>query len=237
MYQEVDMEGPHVAANFPHTIVSVIAFVGAFLGTLLIASISSPFSNKWAATPTIAPSVPHVVLAHHLNVLQASPFSPLLAQLELEKDPGADVEWIEDDMEDAVDTNDKSLNFAVFMATKIRLTRKGRRKVPFYRMVVADSRMPRDGRFIEIIGTYNPLKKKDDPERVNLNAERVSYWLGVGAQPSETVSHIFERAGLRLPPWLTKRLEKEKAIRQIAIDKYRKEQAKAAKAAAGATKK
>jgi small subunit ribosomal protein S16 len=66
----------------------------------------------------------------------------------------------------------------------IRLARYGGKKKPFYRVVVTDKRRPRDGRFVEIVGTYNPLKK---PAEVSLNAERIRYWLRCGAQPSETV--------------------------------------------------
>ena len=69
------------------------------------------------------------------------------------------------------------------MALSIRLARGGAKKRPYYRIVVADSRSPRDGRFIEKLGTYNPLLAKDSPERVKLDAERVSHWLKVGAQP------------------------------------------------------
>src|SRR5204863_368173 len=70
------------------------------------------------------------------------------------------------------------------MALAIRLTRGGAKKRPYYRIVVADSRAPRDGRFIEKLGTYNPLLAKDSPERVTLDADRISHWLSVGAQPS-----------------------------------------------------
>jgi small subunit ribosomal protein S16 len=66
----------------------------------------------------------------------------------------------------------------------IRLSRIGKKKQPFYRVVVIDRRRPRDGRFVEIVGTYNPLK---DPPEVKLDAERVKHWLGRGAQPSDTV--------------------------------------------------
>ena len=67
------------------------------------------------------------------------------------------------------------------MAMKIRLARGGSKKRPFYRVVAAESRMPRDGRYIEKLGTYNPLLAKDDEARVNLDMERVKYWLGEGA--------------------------------------------------------
>ena len=70
------------------------------------------------------------------------------------------------------------------MAVAIRLARGGSKKRPYYRIVVADSRNARDGRFIEKLGTYNPLLAKDSPDRVKLDADRVSHWLSVGAQPS-----------------------------------------------------
>jgi len=66
----------------------------------------------------------------------------------------------------------------------IRLARTGKKKHPFYRIVVLDKRRPRNGRFVEVVGTYDPLKK---PAEIKLNAERIRYWLGVGAQPSDTV--------------------------------------------------
>jgi small subunit ribosomal protein S16 len=81
------------------------------------------------------------------------------------------------------------------MAMKIRLARGGSKKRPFYRVVAADSRMPRDGRFIEKLGTYNPLLPKDSEERVKLNMERVQYWLDQGAQPTDRVSRFLEAAG------------------------------------------
>jgi len=82
------------------------------------------------------------------------------------------------------------------MAMKIRLARGGSKKRPFYRVVAADSRMPRDGRFIEKLGTYNPLLAKDSEERVKLDMERVQYWLGEGAQPTDRVSRMLEAAGV-----------------------------------------
>ena len=82
------------------------------------------------------------------------------------------------------------------MAMKIRLARGGSKKRPFYRIVAADSRMPRDGRFIEKLGTYNPLLPKDSEERVKMDMERVQYWLGEGAQTTDRVSRMLEAAGL-----------------------------------------
>nr|WP_114228899.1 MULTISPECIES: 30S ribosomal protein S16 [Sphingomonas] len=83
------------------------------------------------------------------------------------------------------------------MALSIRLARGGAKKRPYYRIVVADSRSPRDGRFIEKLGTYNPLLAKDSPERVKMDAERVSHWLKVGAQPSDRVARFLDAAGVR----------------------------------------
>ena len=82
------------------------------------------------------------------------------------------------------------------MAMKIRLARGGSKKRPFYRVVAADSRMPRDGRYVEKLGTYNPLLAKDSEDRVQLNMERVNYWLGQGAQPTERVVRFLEVAGV-----------------------------------------
>jgi small subunit ribosomal protein S16 len=83
------------------------------------------------------------------------------------------------------------------MAMKIRLARGGSKKRPFYRIVAADSRMPRDGRFIEKLGTYNPLLPKDSEERVKMNMERVQYWLDQGAQPTDRIARMLEAAGVR----------------------------------------
>jgi small subunit ribosomal protein S16 len=79
---------------------------------------------------------------------------------------------------------------------KIRLARGGSKKRPFYRIVAADSRMPRDGRYIEKLGTYNPLLPKDSEERVKMNVERIQYWLGEGAQTTDRVSRMLEAADL-----------------------------------------
>ena len=82
------------------------------------------------------------------------------------------------------------------MAMKIRLSRGGSKKRPFYRVVAADSRMPRDGRYVEKLGTYNPLLPKDSEERVKLDMERVKHWLDQGAQPTDRVSRFLEAAGV-----------------------------------------
>ncbi|KJS81239.1 MAG: 30S ribosomal protein S16 [Peptococcaceae bacterium BICA1-8] len=79
------------------------------------------------------------------------------------------------------------------MATKIRLKRMGAKRNPFYRVVVADSRAPRDGRFIEEIGTYDPTK---EPAIINIDAEKALKWINTGAQPSDTVKSLFKKAGI-----------------------------------------
>lgn len=76
---------------------------------------------------------------------------------------------------------------------RLRLLRKGSKKAPFYRVVAASSSAPRDGRFIEILGHYNPTK---NPEIIELKEDRVQYWLGVGAQPSDTVRSLFRKEGI-----------------------------------------
>ena len=121
------------------------------------------------------------------------------------------------------------------MAVKIRLARGGAKKRPYYYIVVANSRDPRDGRFIERVGTHNPLLPKDHEDRVKLKEERIKYWLGVGAQPTDRVARFLDAAGLYkrearnnpkkgLPG--KKRLEREQAEKDKAA-----EAAEAAKAA------
>jgi small subunit ribosomal protein S16 len=83
------------------------------------------------------------------------------------------------------------------MATKIRLARGGSKKRPFYRIVAADVRAPRDGRFIEKLGTYNPLLSKDSAERVTMDKERVQYWLDQGATPTDRVLRFLDAEGMK----------------------------------------
>ena len=83
------------------------------------------------------------------------------------------------------------------MAMKIRLARGGSKKRPHYAIVATDSRMPRDGRFLEKLGTYNPLLPKDSEERIKMDLERVQYWLGQGAQPTDRVARFLEAAGVK----------------------------------------
>lgn len=122
------------------------------------------------------------------------------------------------------------------MALAIRLSRAGRKARPFYRIVVADKRMPRDGRYIEKLGTYNPLLANDDENRVKLVEERIKYWLDQGAQPSERVAIFLGKAGLADMPEQPNRPNKsapgEKAKMRIEEkEEKRKAAAEAAKAA------
>ena len=118
------------------------------------------------------------------------------------------------------------------MSMKIRLARGGSKKRPFYRIVAADSRMPRDGRFIEKLGTYNPLLAKDSEERVKMNMERVQYWLGQGAQPTDRIARMLEAAGVREK---TERNNPKKgAPHKKAVDRAEEKAAKATAAAEAA---
>jgi small subunit ribosomal protein S16 len=83
------------------------------------------------------------------------------------------------------------------MALSMRLSRGGSKKRPYYRIVIADARSPRDGKFIEKVGTYNPLLAKDDEKRVVLDTERAKHWLSVGAQPTDRVLRFLDAAGVK----------------------------------------
>ncbi|MBD8891645.1 MULTISPECIES: 30S ribosomal protein S16 [Roseibium] len=123
------------------------------------------------------------------------------------------------------------------MATKIRLARGGSKKRPYYRIVVADVRAPRDGRFIEKIGSYNPMLPKDSAERVQLNVERVQHWLNAGAQPTDRVHRFLDAAGLlkREARNNPKKAEMgQKAKERLAAKKQAEEDAAAAAAEAAA---
>ena len=118
------------------------------------------------------------------------------------------------------------------MALKIRLARAGAKKRPYYRVVVADSRMPRDGRFIERVGSYNPMVPKDHEDRLKLDGEKIAQWMGKGAQPTDRIARMLEAAGVR-----------EKAVRnnpnkakpgQKATDRAEEKAARAAEAAEAA---
>lgn len=119
------------------------------------------------------------------------------------------------------------------MALKIRLARAGAKKRPFYRIVVADARAPRDGRFIEKVGTYNPLLPHDHAERVTLNEERIKHWLGVGAQATDRLARLFANKGLAKAPAIPEQSKQHqpKAKAQQRL-KDAAEAAEAAKAAA-----
>ena len=115
------------------------------------------------------------------------------------------------------------------MSLRIRLSRAGAKKRPFYRIVVADSRAPRDGRFIEKIGTFDPLVPKDSAERINLDTDRVNHWLGVGATPTDRVLRFLDEAGIRKRP---ARNNPKKAIPGKKAQERAKEREDAAAAAA-----
>lgn len=122
------------------------------------------------------------------------------------------------------------------MALTIRLSRGGRKKRPFYRIVVADKRMPRDGRYIEKLGTYNPLLADDNTNRVQLVEDRVKYWLEQGAKPSERVAIFLGKAGLTEMPAQPNRPKKsaqgEKAKMLIADKEEKRKAAEEAEKAA-----
>jgi small subunit ribosomal protein S16 len=113
------------------------------------------------------------------------------------------------------------------MSLKLRLSRGGAKKRPYYRIVVADSRMPRDGRYIERVGTYNPMLPQDHPDRVKLNDERIRHWLGVGAKPSDRVAkflgqaEIIEMPAIRETPTKSapraKTLERMREVEEAAV--------------------
>ena len=112
------------------------------------------------------------------------------------------------------------------MALKIRLARGGAKKRPFYRIVVAEASAPRDGRYVERVGTYNPMVPKDHEQRLTLNGERISFWMSKGAQPTERVHKMLASAGLMAAPALRdqpkksapgkKRAEREAAAAETA---------------------
>jgi small subunit ribosomal protein S16 len=86
------------------------------------------------------------------------------------------------------------------MSVSLRLSRGGSKKRPYYKIVVANSRAPRDGKYLEQVGTYNPLLAKDDANRVRLTEDRIRYWLGVGAQPTDRVARFLDKAGIKERP-------------------------------------
>ena len=121
------------------------------------------------------------------------------------------------------------------MAVAIRLSRGGAKKRPYYRIVVSDSRSPRDGKYLEQIGTYNPMLPKDSGERVKLDEDRARHWLSVGAQPTDRVHRFLDAAGIleRAPKNNPKKGEPGEAAKERAEEKAAKiaEAEEAAKAA------
>ena len=120
------------------------------------------------------------------------------------------------------------------MALRIRLARAGAKKRPYYRIVIADSRSPRDGRFLERVGSYNPLLKKDDPDRVKLNADRIRHWLSHGAVATDRVARFLGAA--ELAPVPAQRNNPQKALPKAKAQKRAKAVEEAAKAAEEAAK-
>ena len=119
------------------------------------------------------------------------------------------------------------------MSLKIRMARGGTKKRPYYRIVIADSRTPRDGRFIEKVGSYNPMVAKDHPDRVKLDDERIKYWLGVGAQPSDRVARFLGAAKLAPKPKIPEQT-KQHLPRARTLEKLKESEEKKAAAAEAA---
>ena len=115
------------------------------------------------------------------------------------------------------------------MALKIRLARGGAKKRPFYRIVVAEASAPRDGRYVERVGTYNPMVPRDHDQRLTLNGERITYWMGKGAQPTERVQKMLATVGLAKAP-----LIREQPKKSAPGKKRVEREAEAAEAAAAA---
>jgi len=131
------------------------------------------------------------------------------------------------------------------MSVSMRLSRGGSKKRPYYKIVVSNSRAPRDGKYLEQVGTYNPLLAKDDENRVRLVEDRVRYWIGVGAQPTDRVARMLDKAGIKEraatvnpkkaePGQKAKDRAEEKAEKAAAAIEAAKEAEEAAKAAAAA---
>ena len=120
------------------------------------------------------------------------------------------------------------------MSLRIRLSRGGAKKRPFYRIVVADSRSPRDGRFIEKIGTYNPMLARDSGERLVIKEERVKHWMSVGAQPSDRVARFLGDAGLLEKPPVPANQTKQNKPKAKALERQQEQADKAAAAAEAA---
>lgn len=110
------------------------------------------------------------------------------------------------------------------MTVKIRLARAGAKKKPSYRIVVADSSSPRDGKFIEKVGYYDPMLQKDNPNRINLNNARISFWLEHGAQPTEKVITFIQAASIEIPEKIAKKHEIRVLNRKPRAPKAKKSQ-------------
>jgi len=131
------------------------------------------------------------------------------------------------------------------MSVSLRLSRGGSKKRPYYKVVVANSRSPRDGAYLEQVGTYNPLLAKDDANRVRLVEDRVRYWLGVGAQPTDRVARMLDKAGIKErtatnnpnkgePGKKAKERAEERAAKLAEAEEVKREAEEAAAAAAAA---
>ena len=129
------------------------------------------------------------------------------------------------------------------MSVALRLSRGGSKKRPYYKVVVSNSRSPRDGKYLEQVGTYNPLLAKDDENRVRLIEDRIKYWLGVGAQPTDRVARMLDKAGIKEraatnnpnkaePGKKAKDRVLDKAGKAVAAEEAAKDAAEAAKEAA-----
>jgi len=115
------------------------------------------------------------------------------------------------------------------MVVRIRLQRFGRKKAPFYRVVVARAQWPRDGKYKELVGTYNPIAAKDGTKEVRLNTQRIKYWLSVGAQPSERVAWLLGQAGVIPEP------PRRQSVQRAVPKAVRREQAAGLHTSAGAS--
>jgi small subunit ribosomal protein S16 len=113
------------------------------------------------------------------------------------------------------------------MSLKLRLSRGGAKKRPYYRIVVADSRKPRDGRYIERVGTYNPMLPQEHPDRIKLDGDRIKHWLGVGAQPSDRVARFLGQADIIPMPAISE-TPKKSAPRAKTLERMREAEAAAA---------
>ena len=119
------------------------------------------------------------------------------------------------------------------MSVRIRLSRGGSKKRPFYKVVAADQRAPRDGRFIERLGSYNPMLPKEHADRFIVDVERVKYWLSQGAQPTERLEKLLSSMGLVKAP-ATREQPKKSAPKAKALERIKEKEEKAAQAAAEA---